>query len=76
MRGRGLVAALALAAALAGCAEPPKPVSPAEQVVRNRIAVTRNCNELQRLFDSGEQHSWVGTMKAADERMKAVGCHG
>lgn len=65
------VACLVLIVTLSGCGS--KEGNPD---VYNRIASLTDCSELQREFDIADSNNQTDYMKAADERMREVGCYG
>lgn len=70
MRHAGVV--VLLAAALVGCgSEEPA----GNDAVYDRINSTEDCATLQAEFDTADSNGKTDYMKAADERMREVGCY-
>lgn len=64
---------LVLSAAACGSSPPADPpVSPA---VFERIEAMDRCPDLQEEFDVAESHGNAEVMRAADDRMREIGCH-
>lgn len=84
---RRALALLTALAALAACSSPPAEERPGNPQVYERITSTEDCALLQREFDTAAENNersepgtgqYEGTldyMKAADERMRQVGCY-
>lgn len=70
-------AVLLLTVALAGCSAAVEE-RPGNPDVYERIGGMEDCAELQREFDTADAHGGetsTAYMKAADERMREVGCY-
>lgn len=73
---RTLLAAGGVVLILAGCSAPAEPVGNPE--VLERIGGMEDCTALQQEFDTADASSGEAAtayMKAADERMREVGCY-
>ena len=76
---RILVAAVAAAVLLIGCSSDQPPANSntnqTSDIVFDRINSLTDCDELQHQFDIADSNNQVDYMKAADARMRAVGCY-
>ncbi len=74
---RNVLAATAVVAMIVGgCGTTPdRNEPPSNDIVLDRIASMSDCDDLQRQFDIADGNGRVDYMRAADARLKAVGCY-
>ena len=78
MKTPRLLAIAALAVFTAGCAssaETPTTARPTNPAVFERINSLTDCAALQAEFDQAEENGMTSYMRAAHDRMGAVGCY-